>query len=210
VIGPSSLGSTVEADELREQIRYVRSRTDKPALRIQLPEEDVAAVRRIALELQIDLIEAPRENEDMGSWVEEGKSWAGSQVEVLLEEEVPVFASGLGTPGPFADALRANGTTILSLVGTVRAAAQVVADGADYVVAQGTEAGGHTGRIGTLALLPQIMKSVTPTPVIAAGGIAGGAALAGVLATGGPGRAILPRSELDCHVRTTANYCSDK
>jgi nitronate monooxygenase len=205
-------GVAYSPDELREQIRYVRSRTDKPfgvdlllspnflvprrkgrradssadkpALRIQLPEEHVAAVRRIALELQIDLIEAPRENEDMGSWVEEGKSWAGSQIEVLLEEEVPVFASGLGTPGPFADALRANGTTILSLVGTVRAAAQVVADGADYVVAQGTEAGGHTGRIGTLALLPQIMKSVTPTPVIAAGGIAGGSALAGVLATG--------------------------
>jgi NAD(P)H-dependent flavin oxidoreductase YrpB (nitropropane dioxygenase family) len=60
----------------------------------------------------------------------------------------------------------------------------VAHDGADYVVAQGTEAGGHTGRIGTLALLPQVMEAVAPTPVIAAGGIAGGRALAGVLATG--------------------------
>ena len=52
------------------------------------------------------------------------------------------------------------------------------------MVAQGTEAGGHTGRIGTLALLPQVMDAVAPTPVIAAGGIASGRALAGVLATG--------------------------
>ncbi len=74
--------------------------------------------------------------------------------------------------------------TILALVGTVRAAKQVAADGADYIVAQGTEAGGHTGRIGTLALLPQVMDAAAPTPVIAAGGIAGGRALAGVLAIG--------------------------
>ena len=120
----------------------------------------------------------------MGSWVPEGKSWAGSQIEVLLEEKVPVFASGLGTPGPFAQELKANGTTILSLVGNVRGARRVAADGADYVVAQGTEAGGHTGKIGTLALVPQVMEAVAPTPVIAAGGIANGRALAGVLAMG--------------------------
>ena len=55
------------------------------------------------------------------------------------------------------------------------------------MVAQGTEAGGHTGRIGTLALLPQVMDAVAPTPVIAAGGIAGGRALAAVLAAGAAG-----------------------
>ena len=52
------------------------------------------------------------------------------------------------------------------------------------MVAQGTEAGGHTGRIGTLALLPQVMDAIAPTPVIAAGGIASGRALAAVLAGG--------------------------
>jgi NAD(P)H-dependent flavin oxidoreductase YrpB (nitropropane dioxygenase family) len=105
-------------------------------------------------------------------------------MDVLLEEQVPVFASGLGTPKPFAAALRANGATILSLVGTVKAARQVAADGADYVVAQGTEAGGHTGKIGTLALVTQVIEAVAPKPVIAAGGIATGRALAGVLALG--------------------------
>jgi nitronate monooxygenase len=205
-------GVAYSPDELREQIRTVRSLTDKPfgvdlllspnfliprgkanarpdvsekpAPRIQLPEQHVEAVKRIALGLEIELLEAPPAQHDMGSWIKEGESWAGAQVEVILDEEVPVFASGLGTPGPFADALRANGTTILSLVGNVRAARQVANDGADYVVAQGTEAGGHTGRIGTLALLPQVMQAVAPTPVIAAGGIAGGNALAGVLAAG--------------------------
>jgi nitronate monooxygenase len=205
-------GVAYSPDELREQIRTVRSLTDKPfgvdlllspnfliprgkanarpdvsekpAPRIQLPEPHVEAVKRIALGLEIELLEAPPAQHDMGSWIKEGESWAGAQVEVILDEEVPVFASGLGTPGPFADALRANGTTILSLVGNVRAARQVANDGADYVVAQGTEAGGHTGRIGTLALLPQVMQAVAPTPVIAAGGIAGGNALACVLAAG--------------------------
>jgi NAD(P)H-dependent flavin oxidoreductase YrpB (nitropropane dioxygenase family) len=200
-------GVAYPPDVLRREIRKVRSLTDKPFgvdLLLspnflvprragplpqmpgaeRLPKAHVEAVERIAASLGIELKKAPPDVSEMGSWVEPGKSWAGSQIEVLLDEAVPVFASGLGTPAPFADALRANGTTILSLVGTVRAARQVAADGADYVVAQGTEAGGHTGRIGTLALLPQVIEAVAPTPVIAAGGIASGRALAGVLAIG--------------------------
>ena len=111
--------------------------------------------------------------------------WAEAlSFDAALPDEVPVFASGLGTPGPFKEAIQAQGVTILSLVGNVRAAKQVAKDGADYVVAQGTEAGGHTGKIGTLALLPQVMDAVAPTPVIAAGGVASGRALAGVLAIG--------------------------
>ena len=196
-------------ERLREEIRKVRSLTDKPfgvdlllspnflvprgprpakteaaPRRPRVPEESLASVREIAEELGIDWKEAPPARNEMGSWVPEGQSWAGSQMEVVLDEEVPVFASGLGTPAPFADALKANGTTVLALVGNVRAAKQVAEGGADYVVAQGTEAGGHTGRIGTLALLPQVMDAVAPTPVIAAGGIASGRALAGVLAIG--------------------------
>lgn len=200
-------GVAYSPDRLREEIRKVRSLTDKPfgvdlllspnfliprgkgpmasaPSPDRLPKESVEAIARIAKELDIELKEAPPEQAGMGSWLEVGKTWAGSQVEVILEEEVPVFASGLGTPGVFSEALKANGVTILSLVGTARAAEQVAADGADYVVAQGTEAGGHTGRIGTLALLPQVMDMVAPTPVIAAGGIASGRALAGVLALG--------------------------
>ncbi len=200
-------GVAYPPEVLRQEIRKIRALTDKPfgvdlllspnflmrrgSAQLpaapgadRLPKAHVEAVERIAASLGIELEKAPPQVTELGSWVEPGKSWAGSQIEVLLEEEVPVFASGLGTPRPFADALRANGTTILSLVGTVRAARQVAADGADYVVAQGTEAGGHTGKIGTLALLPQVIQAVAPKPVLAAGGIAGGRALAGVLAIG--------------------------
>lgn len=203
-------GVAYSPDELRAEIRNIRSLTDKPfgvdlllarpfliprgagpapTVRASehVPAESLAAVKKLAADLGVEWKEAPPETETMGSWIEEGKSWAGSQMEVLLDEEVPVFASGLGTPGEFADALKANGTTVLSLVGNVRAARQVAADGADYVVAQGTEAGGHTGRIGTIALLPQVMDAVAPKPVIAAGGISSGRALAGVLAVGAVG-----------------------
>jgi NAD(P)H-dependent flavin oxidoreductase YrpB (nitropropane dioxygenase family) len=199
-------GVAYSPDVLRAKIRKVRSLTDKPfgvdlllapnflvpqtntrraAPRSdQLPKEHLAAIERIAASLGIELKQAPPHAGQSGSWVPPGQSWAGSQMEVLLEEEIPVFASGLGTPKPFADALHANGTVILSLVGTVKAARQVAADGADYVVAQGTEAGGHTGKIGTLALVDQVIAAVAPTPVVAAGGIASGRALAGVLALG--------------------------
>lgn len=201
-------GVAYSPDALRAEIRKVRSLTDKPfgvdlllastflwerpvgPLPDLTPQEEAfppgyqAGVDKIAEELGITVEKAPKPEGGMGSWIPEGKSWAGCQMEVVLEEKVPVFASGLGSPAPFAKALKENGTTILSLVGNVRGARRVAQGGADYVVAQGTEAGGHTGKIGTLALLPQVMDAVAPTPVIAAGGIASGRALAGVLAMG--------------------------
>jgi len=203
-------GVAYAPDDLRAEIRKVRALTDEPfgvdlllaapflvprgpeparaapALP-RMPAEHLDAVKKIAEDLGIEYKQAPGEARGGAFPVPEGQSWAGSQIEVLLEEEVPVFASGLGTPAPFADVLKAHGVTILSLVGNVRAARHVAEGGADYVVAQGTEAGGHTGRIGTLALLPQVMDAVAPTPVLAAGGIASGRALAGVLAMGAVG-----------------------
>jgi NAD(P)H-dependent flavin oxidoreductase YrpB (nitropropane dioxygenase family) len=199
-------GVAYSPEVLRGEIRKVRSLTKKPfgvdlllspnflvprnaaAAAVpraeQLPKQHLDAIARIAESLGVELKQAPPARSDGAGWVKPGESWAGAQMDVLLEEQVPVFASGLGTPKPFAAALRANGATILSLVGTVKAARQVAADGADYVVAQGTEAGGHTGKIGTLALVTQVIEAVAPKPVIAAGGIATGRALAGVLALG--------------------------
>jgi NAD(P)H-dependent flavin oxidoreductase YrpB (nitropropane dioxygenase family) len=200
-------GVAYPPDLLRAEIRKLRALTDKPfgvdlllspnfliprgssppasmPRAGELPKAHVEAIARIAKALDIELVPAPPETTERRDWLEPGQSWAGAQIEVLLEERVPVFASGLGTPRIFAEALRANGITILSLVGTVRAARQVAADGADYVVAQGTEAGGHTGKIGTLALVQQVIEAVAPTPVVAAGGIASGRALAGMLALG--------------------------
>ncbi len=205
-------GVAYSPDALRAEIAKVRSLTDKPfgvdlllapnflvplgtargaapssRSRPRIPQAALDAVRKLADDLGIEWLEAPRTTEGGIRWIPEGQSYAGAQMEVVLEEQVPVFASGLGSPAPFAEALKAQGTKILSLVGNVRAARQVAEGGADFVVAQGTEAGGHTGRIGTLALLPQVMDAVAPTPVLAAGGIASGRALAGVIAMGAVG-----------------------
>jgi NAD(P)H-dependent flavin oxidoreductase YrpB (nitropropane dioxygenase family) len=106
------------------------------------------------------------------------------QVEAILELKVPVFAAGLGNPGPYADAFHAQGAKVIGLVGNVKAAKRIAESGTDVVVAQGTEAGGHTGRIGTMALLPQVIDAVAPTPVCAAGGIGDGRGIASALAMG--------------------------
>lgn len=109
------------------------------------------------------------------------------QVEAILELRVPVFAAGLGNPAPWADAFHQQGAKVIGLVGNVKNARRIADGGTDVVVAQGTEAGGHTGRIGTMALLPQVIDAVAPTPVCAAGGIGDGRGIASALAMGADG-----------------------
>jgi len=116
-----------------------------------------------------------------------GGNFAQSQVEAILDLKVPVFASGLGNPAPYVEAFHKNGAKVIALVGNVKNARRVADGGTDVVVAQGTEAGGHTGRIGTMALLPQVIDAVAPTPVCAAGGIGDGRGIAGALAMGADG-----------------------
>lgn len=109
------------------------------------------------------------------------------QMEVVLDERVPVFASGLGNPAPWVPRMHELGMKVICLTGNVRNARRLAAGGADVIVAQGHEAGGHTGRIGTFALLPQVIDAVAPLPVVAAGGVGDGRALAAVIAMGGVG-----------------------
>ena len=106
------------------------------------------------------------------------------QIAAIVEEKPAVFAAGLGSPGPYVPALHEAGITVFGLVGNVKAARRVQADGADVIVAQGHEAGGHTGRIGTFALTPQVVDAVRPTPVVLAGGVGSGRSVAAALALG--------------------------
>ena len=96
---------------------------------------------------------------------------------------MPVFVGALGTPAAFASRLHDAGIVVMSVVGSTKQAVQVARDGADVVIAQGTEGGGHTGHVGTMALLPQVLDAVD-VPVVAAGGIGDGRGLAAALVMG--------------------------
>ena len=107
-------------------------------------------------------------------------------IEVLYDEKVEIFVAGLAVPSAFIDEMHAHGMKVVVMCGKVRHAVKAEAAGADVVVAQGTEAGGHTGEIGGMALVPQIVDAVS-VPVLAAGGIADGRGVAAALALGAQG-----------------------
>ena len=79
---------------------------------------------------------------------------AEAQVQVILEEGVPVFVGALGSPGSVVDRFHEAGAVVMSVVGTTKQAVSVVRDGADVVIAQGTEGGGHVSWMATMALVP--------------------------------------------------------
>lgn len=109
------------------------------------------------------------------------------QVDVVLDERVPVFAAALGDPSWVVPLAHERGIVVMGLVGTVRNAERQRDAGVDAIVAQGYEAGGHTGKVATLPLVPQIVDAVAPLPVIAAGGIGDGRGIAAALALGALG-----------------------
>lgn len=109
------------------------------------------------------------------------------QVEAAVASGVEVFAAGVGTPPAVLARARAAGQHTIALVGHPRHAAKAIAAGADILVAQGYDAGGHTGPIGTYSLVPQIVAAAGGRPVIAAGGIGCGAQVAAALALGAQG-----------------------
>ncbi|MFI7634551.1 NAD(P)H-dependent flavin oxidoreductase [Nonomuraea sp. NPDC049400] len=109
-------------------------------------------------------------------------------IDVALKHPIGLIASALGPPPPEMVArAREAGVPVAALVGTVEHARRQVAAGADLIVAQGTEAGGHTGEVSTMVLVPQVVDAVAPIPVLAAGGIASGRQMAAAMALGAQG-----------------------
>jgi len=110
------------------------------------------------------------------------------QVEVSLRHPVRFLVSGLGPfPAEIVETAKAKSVLIGGMCGSVKHARRHVAAGADVIIAQGAEAGGHTGEMSTLVVVPQVVDAVAPVPVLAAGGIATGRQLAAVLALGAQG-----------------------
>lgn len=194
--GLGVLGCTsMSADEVRATIRRTRELTDKPfgvdlilPARIDqggttirdvaemIPAEHRAEAERIAAALDVEVANRTAEGNALGTDAE-------AQCQVILEEGVPVFVGALGSPGFIADRFKEAGTTVISIVGSTKQAVAVVKDGAEVVIAQGTEGGGHTGHVGTMALLPQVLDAID-VPVVAAGGIGDGRGMAAALLMG--------------------------
>jgi enoyl-[acyl-carrier protein] reductase II len=107
-------------------------------------------------------------------------------VEIICAEGARAFVAGLGVPAKVVDLCHGNGVLVINMCGKVSHAVRAVEAGCDIVVAQGTEAGGHTGQVATMPLVPLIVDSVK-VPVIAAGGIFDGRGLAAALALGAQG-----------------------
>ncbi len=107
--------------------------------------------------------------------------------EVALSERVAVVSHSFVDPSPYMPAAIEAGVKVICQVQSVEAALCAAAAHVDAIVAQGTEAGGHTGSISTWTLVPQVSSAVAPLPVIAAGGIADGRGLAAALMLGAEG-----------------------
>jgi NAD(P)H-dependent flavin oxidoreductase YrpB (nitropropane dioxygenase family) len=113
---------------------------------------------------------------------------AGTLLDVAFGHPIRLVASALGPPPPdLVSQARARGVVVAALVGTAEHARRQQAAGVDLIVAQGTEAGGHTGTISTMVLVPEVVRAVSPTPVLAAGGIVTGAQVAAAMALGAQG-----------------------
>jgi len=151
--------------ELRAEIRRVRDLTDKP----------------FGVDILFATVRAAGDEADQ--FTDAVRGWA----DVTLEERVPVLVAGLGNPGPVTAQAHRLGMKVMALCGNVKQARDHADNGVDVVIAQGHEAGGHTGRIAGLVLVPAVVDALAPRPVLAAGGIADGRGLVAALALGAVG-----------------------
>jgi len=202
VLGGS--GFTVEG--LREAIRQIKAKTNKPyGVDLLLPQKldlnlgggTQEGVETVPLSAMIKSLPKPHQEwikkvkdelqlPDVEIMVKMNSTTRCPQdaIQVCIEERVPLFCAGLGNPGFMVEQAHAAGMKVLGITGNAKNARRMAQSGIDLLVAQGYEGGGHTGRIGTMALLPQAIDAASPVPVLAAGGIGDGRGLAAALAMG--------------------------
>ncbi|HEX5367075.1 MAG TPA: nitronate monooxygenase [Acidimicrobiales bacterium] len=162
---------------------------DREAVRSLLPPEQQEFVDDILRRYEVP----PLDDETRGELGRRGSMSVSPRgyeplLDVAFAHRIRLVASALGPPPPSLIE-RAHGADVLvaALAGRASHAVRHQAAGVDLIVAQGTEAGGHTGEISTMVLVPEVVAAVAPTPVLAAGGIASGRQIAAAMALGAEG-----------------------
>ena len=126
-------------------------------------------------------------------------------MQVIIEEKPAAVATGAGNPGKYIPALKEAGIKVMPVVASVAMAKKMEKDGADAVIAEGTEAGGHIGELTTMVLVPQVADAVE-IPVVAAGGIADSRGAVAAFALGADGIQVGTRFICSCECIAHENY----
>jgi NAD(P)H-dependent flavin oxidoreductase YrpB (nitropropane dioxygenase family) len=135
----------------------------------------------------------PEEVNEDGSAVSQGvlgwtEATGAPLTDIALAHPISLLASALGPPNPETiQRAHDQGVQVASLVGRVQQAERSVASGVDIIIAQGYEAGGHTGEVASMVLVPDVVDAISPKPVLAAGGIGTGRQMAAAMALGAQG-----------------------
>lgn len=181
-------------ERVEEELRLFRKLSDKPLC------VDIGFPRRAPVELsevKVDELPGPikqlhKELKELGVEVKPSHDQAISiedakvKLDMALSYGAEAIACALGTPKWVVEACHAKGAKVIGIVGRARHVRSVMEAGADAVIVQGTEGGGHTGDVGLITLLQEALAFST-IPVIAAGGIVHGAQIAAVLTQGAQG-----------------------
>ena len=112
-----------------------------------------------------------------------------TKLEIMMEERIPIFASGMGSPAFILDEMHEAGVKVWGLIGLARQARREMEAGLDLIIAQGQDSAGHTGRIGTFSIVPEVVELAREfdTPILAAGGITTGRHIVAAITLGAVG-----------------------
>jgi NAD(P)H-dependent flavin oxidoreductase YrpB (nitropropane dioxygenase family) len=151
-----------------------------------IPDEHKRWIEKVLAEHDVPpLAGDDEERSGLLGWTQEG---AWPQVEIGLAHPAKLLVNALGPPPPeVVDYAHERGVKVAALIGSKAQAERQVAQGVDMIVAQGYEAGGHTGEVASMVLVPEVVEAVAPVPVLAAGGIGTGRQIAAAMALGAEG-----------------------
>ena len=156
------------------------------SLRAQIPDEHLAFVRDLLDRYGVPEVAGNPEHDEIAASL--NPDGAAPLLDVAFRHPIRLIANALGPPpAGLVDRARQQGVPVAALVGQLKHAVRQIEAGVDLLIAQGTEAGGHTGTIATMVLTPEIVDIAAGRPVLAAGGIASGRQMAAALALGAAG-----------------------